>query len=383
MKSTGKLLKETREQKGYSIEQVARATNISKNYIVGLENDDSSAFPGETYLIGFLRNYSEFLDLPPDKVISNLRNLRMQEQPPPMEQLIKPPAKIKLVAIIIPIVAVALLATGWLLFRNKAVHPPNPVKEEVAGAVSAVETRAQQMSTGGSYEFQREIMERSFYPGDEIVVFIDSSTYPIVVAEIGPPIVLSYDGRLENYEVGSTNVIDLTGDGRGDVKLVVRQLLEDEGEVVLHLDRALEGSPPIIREPDVPVALVDLAENIEHPLPEPGSTSLPNRTREELLLSSDSLQEPFTLEINLKEGCLIRYQTDRGVREERYFSRGEILQIEASRALMIWVSNAGALTAKVRGVEVPMGGPGAVAAYTVQWVTADDGASQLKAIPAY
>ncbi|MDR1893551.1 MAG: helix-turn-helix domain-containing protein, partial [Spirochaetales bacterium] len=90
MESVGTLLKTARESRAYSIEQVARETNIAKRYLEALEEEDLSVFPGETYFIGFLRNYGEFLGQDPQALVELFRNQQIQEQAAPIEELLKP-----------------------------------------------------------------------------------------------------------------------------------------------------------------------------------------------------------------------------------------------------------------------------------------------------
>ncbi len=62
-KTIGELLRAAREEKKLTVEQVNKETRISVQTIRSLERDDFGAFPSETYLKGFLRNYAEFLGL--------------------------------------------------------------------------------------------------------------------------------------------------------------------------------------------------------------------------------------------------------------------------------------------------------------------------------
>jgi cytoskeletal protein RodZ len=59
MESFGQILREAREKQGIDINKTERETSISKEYIVALEEENVSVFPGEPYLVGFLKNYSE------------------------------------------------------------------------------------------------------------------------------------------------------------------------------------------------------------------------------------------------------------------------------------------------------------------------------------
>jgi len=59
----GSRLREARERKGLSLEDVARTTRISRGYLQALEQDDSDKLPSEAYAKGFLRVYTQFLNV--------------------------------------------------------------------------------------------------------------------------------------------------------------------------------------------------------------------------------------------------------------------------------------------------------------------------------
>ena len=63
MDSYGAILRQAREQKKISVETAAKETSISQHYIEALESENTSVFHGEAYVVGFLRNYSEYLNV--------------------------------------------------------------------------------------------------------------------------------------------------------------------------------------------------------------------------------------------------------------------------------------------------------------------------------
>ena len=64
MASLGDILREAREARGLSPEEVERATRIRAKYVEALEQQQFDELPGEVYTRGFLRNYALFLGLP-------------------------------------------------------------------------------------------------------------------------------------------------------------------------------------------------------------------------------------------------------------------------------------------------------------------------------
>jgi len=53
MESVGEKLKSTRIEKGLSLDQISRETNISIRYLEALETENFSIFPGEPMLSAF------------------------------------------------------------------------------------------------------------------------------------------------------------------------------------------------------------------------------------------------------------------------------------------------------------------------------------------
>jgi cytoskeletal protein RodZ len=70
MGDLGQLLRETREQKGVSLEEVEEATHIRRKFLQALEEGNFGALPAETYVKGFLRTYAMYLELDPEEVMA-------------------------------------------------------------------------------------------------------------------------------------------------------------------------------------------------------------------------------------------------------------------------------------------------------------------------
>jgi cytoskeletal protein RodZ len=68
MGQLGELLKEARQSKEVSLEQVEEELRIRKKYLQALEEEDFSIMPPEVYVKGFLRNYAIYLGLDPEEV---------------------------------------------------------------------------------------------------------------------------------------------------------------------------------------------------------------------------------------------------------------------------------------------------------------------------
>jgi len=82
MKDIGNFLKERREAKGISLIEVEKDLKIRKKYLQALEEGNIDLIPGKTYIVGYLRNYSKYLDIDEEninQIIQTYNNLEKQK----------------------------------------------------------------------------------------------------------------------------------------------------------------------------------------------------------------------------------------------------------------------------------------------------------------
>ena len=70
MSSVGSYLRELREQRGVSLEEIARSTRVMHRYLEALETDDLLALPAPVFTKGFVRAYCQALGVPPDEAFT-------------------------------------------------------------------------------------------------------------------------------------------------------------------------------------------------------------------------------------------------------------------------------------------------------------------------
>jgi len=75
MKSLGEQLKLARKSKSKSLEDISRDTNINKQYLEALEEDNYDVLPGSVYVRGFLSNYARCVGLDPKAVVKQYNKL--------------------------------------------------------------------------------------------------------------------------------------------------------------------------------------------------------------------------------------------------------------------------------------------------------------------
>ncbi len=178
MESLGEKLKTTREEKGLTLDQISRETNISIRYLEALETENFAIFPGEPYVIGFIKNYGSYLELDNQKLISLYRALRIQEQPIPVEQLLKNPPRLPGFIIPLVIILAILGAGGWVarsIILNRQNNPDhkNPVSQ-----------------TSAEYIMEGNSMERRLYKNDSVLISVDNETYKLELFNMGEAVTI-------------------------------------------------------------------------------------------------------------------------------------------------------------------------------------------------
>jgi cytoskeletal protein RodZ len=78
----GNSLREARLRQGFELLQVEADTKIRGKYLRGLEEEQFSVLPGETYVKGFLRTYAEYLGLDGQLYVDEFNSRFAREEEP-------------------------------------------------------------------------------------------------------------------------------------------------------------------------------------------------------------------------------------------------------------------------------------------------------------
>jgi cytoskeletal protein RodZ len=372
MESIGVKLRQTREERGYSIEQVARDTNIARRYIDALENEDFSVFPGEPYIVGFLRNYADYLGLESEELVGLYRNLKLQEQPAPMEQLLDRKRKIPVLPAVIVLVVLALIAAGVYLigFSGMLGKEKSGTAGDEAAAAAAPVSPDEQIE---HFPLEEEILEKRFSVNDVVFVSLENGDVPITITSVDQTVEMrTAAGDLE-FSMDEDRQVDIDGDGEADLRIFVNDILVSDKSAVIRFDRFLKRP------------LEEGGEGLEETdsTPAVGESSVASRRLEPVTITTASRPNPFQVELSFRGYCLFRYLSDSSQREERYFHKDELFRIDVDREIRLWVSNAGLVTAKITGKEMDLGGAGEVSTKLVRWERSESGNYELKLIPVY
>ena len=118
--SVGKYLKELRESKGVTLEEIAEETKIQKRYLEDLENDEFESLPGDAYVKGFIRNYSAAMNINSDEVMAIYKKMKINknqmEEELSEQDIVIERAKVKKLNILVIIILITLFAAGIYMF---------------------------------------------------------------------------------------------------------------------------------------------------------------------------------------------------------------------------------------------------------------------------
>lgn len=380
MESLGNKLKAARESKGYTHDQVSQETHISSRYLRSLEEEEFSVFPGEPFLLGFLKNYSEFLGLDVDEALSLYRAMKIQEEPVPVEQLLKPssPFPFRLAATALAgLVILGALGGGLYFVLNHSWKKPPP---EIKSRESMEHT------------LQDGSLERRFYQGDSVIIPFGDTHYSLKLVAIGDAIAISAPDREVILDLSQEVTIDLNSDGIEELRIVAADFDKHDSNAGALLRFEVDGAIPVFtggpsieasaaEVPSEPAGAVTSPQISAALPPSLTNTGLANAT---VIFSSPSAY-PFTLQSNFQGYCMFRWEIlaeqNRRERIERYYQKADELNIQAQNGIRIWISNAGTVKLQVIGggrtVPLEVGGAGEVVVAEVRWVRDDNNQYRL------
>lgn len=74
----GETLRETREEKGYTLEDIQEITKIQKRYLIAIEQNDFQSLPGKFYARAFIKEYAQVLQLDANELLQGFDEEKIQ-----------------------------------------------------------------------------------------------------------------------------------------------------------------------------------------------------------------------------------------------------------------------------------------------------------------
>ncbi len=364
MRTPGMVLRELREKKGYTRQRVANETNISLQYIMALEDDMFDEFPGEPYLLGFLKTYAEYLGVSQANILAIYENYKLAEAPIPMHELMSK-ERFRIPGWIWGLcISLALaLAMAWLTipYVQKKYHERQKKLQEQE-AVRQAEQRV--------HEITDEVYSGVLRLNDKIQVSVGENNLYIFT----PVRMKGSETDFEQYyndevtpttfsiNLGEERFFTLGGSSQANFVMKITDIGLEDGKAISFEAQRLTSFKNRLQK----------TEQTEKTAAQPIPKSLARNVEDVLGKRRTilSMRSPIRVEINITftGNTNFRYLLDNRESHERYYQEGERLQRSMNSSFRLWTSNAGKTRLKIGLHEVTLGKDGEVVVKVLRWV---------------
>lgn len=359
MESIGEKLRQAREARKITIRDVVKETNISPLYLQALEEEKFDKFPSETYLIGFLRSYAEFLRLDVEAIVQSYKGYKIGESATPLEELTKPTRsnfsmlassfmnKNRSALMIAGIVLVSILVI-WgiksLVSSDIDVSEgdsTDTIKEEyVKNKEHEIENlRNLQLANNKGFilVYKNEAVQ-FLVENKEVVFLLKGIEGETVALELLP------GKKIVKLKMEDPRTLAIEGCPR-DVTFTLKGLTENRAKIMVSLGEKKEDEAEKLAQEDMRTTTADST-----------SVEAQNRQSLKIVFEAEFVQKSF-IELYLD-----------GVRKVRGFiPQGQVERWEATEYIQIKIGNAGGIKTRINGKEFTFGAAGQVANKVITW----------------
>jgi len=368
MNQLGPIFKEARAKSGKTIDDAVRETKIAKKYLIAIEDENFDIFPGETYLLGFLRNYSQFLGLDPDEMVLKYRDYKIQEQPAPIEQLTAKPKNTRRYLLTILVALLVVSSVLYILLSGR--------KDQKGQKAEKVETEEQKKpaETSNVYEFDEEEIIRDFKKGDIIKIPVSDKVYTISIDGISDNLAFSIMGIPFNLSTDERVEVDFDRDGRKDVMIRTNRL--GEGTVNLTLKKLYQSAGGTLAAGEKPAVETETSgrDTSGRDTPEVVIlkendllSKIPIAPKSGFQIVSSYEKTDIAAVLKAVQTSYLGYIIDEGEKKEALLHDGDELTLQAKDVLRLMVANSKGIDLRINEIMVPHGEDRAITAKIIRW----------------
>ena len=359
MDSIGEKLKSAREAKRLSLSDVTKDTNIAPTYLEALENEDFDYFPSETYAIGFLRNYADYLKLDSETMIQAYKGFKIGESITPLEELTKPTNKMPNFNINMPsfsaskrgvllVGAAVLIIALFIIISRFVVGSVNSV--DVSGDSTIEDLKSEYTSKGKTADFENLLALKLSNDRGMILAKKDEAVQCIVGSKECYFLVKNVNANTVEIQTHPEKVsynlakdipakVVFPGAGR-DVSITVKALAENSARFLIEVSGSNDAS----------VAAGDAEKQ------DPTEVT-----------AQDDRNLKITFEAEFTERTYLELYLDGQQKMSAIVQTGRKERWEAANAIQVKIGNAGGVKVKINGKDFVFGSKGTVASKTVKW----------------
>ncbi len=342
--SLGEFFRETRKDKGISIDEIVRDTNIPKRYLESIESDSFDVFPGETYAIGFVTNYADALEVDRDLVISLYKRQMKIEQDSPIEQLVGKKKQFIPNMNMLIIVGVIIISFIFILLISYIINRNSPRSNETENSNPRIYTY--------TFDDINKISNQKFKIGDSITISNESKSISLSFISVNASHSLLMKINSLDYNMKSGDLLSIDSDRNGT------------NDLGIELFSA--------KEKDIKLSITLMKENFDS-----NSMSIQddlyNKYREYILSEDDLFTSKTRTNIDLKivmsGNSWISYIPDNKEEKEMNLNNGSTITINFINNLVLYLGNSGAAKIIVGNKEEDGGGWGEVNKSLIYWKT--------------
>jgi len=235
------------------------------------------------------------------------------------------------------------------------------------------ETIAQNMKVH-QYELTNIALTKRLYKGDQIIIPGKDAAGAIVltVSNTLGKLTISTPVGNQILDLSEERELDVDGDGNPELILYVSDISATDGS------RGAEIR--MLKKDEIPLEESVVEETPAVPTTAT-TTQVPVKNIKQTLLLEDTRAYPYTVNVSFRGACVFRYRVDRKDTVEDYYASGDIVNIVASNAIRLWMSNINALKIQViaytKTYDLEVGKAGQVQAEDIKWVKDGEGKYRL------
>jgi len=364
VESIGDRLKQAREAKKLTIKTVALDTNMSPTYIEALEVEDFDKFPGETYIIGFLKTYSEYLKLDPEEMVMLYKGYKIGESATPLEELTRPTKSqfvINALALYeryrnlvffggVAFLSLLIIWGVWAMNRSD-------VSIDESDSVSQIKKNYEESQNSSiknikSLQLSNDKGFTLVYKGEAVQFLVENKEVVFLLKEIGDnKVTVNFLNNDKDIVMEMDKQVPVTvAECPREILLTLKGLTESRAKVMIDLGRDLKA--------EMNAAAAVNGNNDVKPVTEGDNTQV-------IAQSNKSLKIVF--EVKFIQKSFIEIYLDGNRKQRGFMPAGSVERWEASEYIQMKIGNAGGIKSTINGKEFVFGKPGQVANKIITW----------------
>lgn len=422
METIGQILKNAREKKGLTIEELASSTFIVAKFIKALEDEQFDLLPGEIYVKGFIKNLSDKLSLDSDAMIERynlqrnenrfeedlsksrkfkIASKKKEEKSEPKKEEIKETEEDEN----LEAKKEEILKTNSSVSVNSKTYTPNSAEAELLyitkrdlnkiknkKSISVVPIimilailvvfaviffnidNIKSIFSSGNNDNKREVeiarnivdnsARQNVKLGDIIYFKPLGISAAIKFNSVGNVIRMNINGQDLSFSKSNPIILDLNGNGINDFKISIIEVYDNLATVEME---KLEENQMINSAFNNEENTNYLNENnISNNITVSSDVKLPVIDGE-TYIEQDTEKSNIRIEITAKHFVYLRYFIDSGGPATTNLLSGKTLYLEARDVMMLTIGNAGEVVVKVNGRIVDVGALGETVNKTIKW----------------